>query len=158
MKLAPETSKHCNYVVKGENINGYYQFLKRILRSHRYTDKLPSLPREKRQTTRTPDTSLSRRYLCRDPRNNRRTCIWYSLTLKLKDIEQANKIKILPNKTIWRGHNVSADGIKEQRNKEKTDAINKLEPPTNTKTLNSFLGTIQYTAKGIPNHPWKPTT
>ena len=25
-KLAPETSKHCNFAIKGEKINGYYQF------------------------------------------------------------------------------------------------------------------------------------
>ena len=36
-------------------------------------------------------------------------------------------------------------------NKEKTDAINKLEHPTNTKTLTSFLGAIQYFAKFKPN-------
>ena len=28
MKLAPETSKHCNFAVTGENMNGYYRFLK----------------------------------------------------------------------------------------------------------------------------------
>ena len=28
MKLAPETSKHCNFTVTGENMNGYYRFLK----------------------------------------------------------------------------------------------------------------------------------
>ena len=28
MKLAPETSKHCNFALTGEKINGYYQFLK----------------------------------------------------------------------------------------------------------------------------------
>ena len=27
-KLAPETSKHCNFAMTGENINGYYRFLK----------------------------------------------------------------------------------------------------------------------------------
>ena len=34
---------------------------------------------------------------------------------------------------------------------EKTDEINKLEHPTNAKTLKSFLGAIQYFAKFIPN-------
>ena len=34
---------------------------------------------------------------------------------------------------------------------KKTVAINKLNPPTNTKTLKSFLGAIQYFAKFIPN-------
>ena len=28
MKLAPETSKHCNFAVTGGNLNGYYRFLK----------------------------------------------------------------------------------------------------------------------------------
>ena len=28
MKLAPETSKLCNFAVTGENMNGYYRFLK----------------------------------------------------------------------------------------------------------------------------------
>ena len=28
MKLAPETSEHCNFAVTGENMNGYYRFLK----------------------------------------------------------------------------------------------------------------------------------
>ena len=28
MKLAPETSKHCNFAVTGEKMNGYYRFLK----------------------------------------------------------------------------------------------------------------------------------
>ena len=28
MKLAPETSKHCNFAITGEKINGYYRFLK----------------------------------------------------------------------------------------------------------------------------------
>ena len=28
MKLAPETSKHCNFAVTDENMNGYYRFLK----------------------------------------------------------------------------------------------------------------------------------
>ena len=27
IKLAPETSKHCNFAVTGENMNGYYRFL-----------------------------------------------------------------------------------------------------------------------------------
>ena len=28
MRLAPETSKHCNFAITGEKINGYYRFLK----------------------------------------------------------------------------------------------------------------------------------
>ena len=28
MRLGPETSKHCNFAITGEKINGYYRFLK----------------------------------------------------------------------------------------------------------------------------------
>ena len=28
MKLAPETSKHCNFAITGEEIHEYYRFLK----------------------------------------------------------------------------------------------------------------------------------
>ena len=47
------------------------------------------------------------------------------------------------------GHTISQDGIRP--NKEKTNAFKELEPPTNTKTLKSLLGAIQYFAKFIPN-------
>ena len=47
------------------------------------------------------------------------------------------------------GIHASQAGIRP--NKEKTDAINTLNPPTNTKTLKSFLGAIQYFTKFIPN-------
>ena len=49
--------------------------------------------------------------------------------------------KFYQQETIWLGHTISKDGIRP--NKEKTDTINKLEPPTNTKTLKSFFGAIQ---------------
>ena len=51
-------------------------------------------------------------------------------------------------------HTISQDGIRP--NKEKTDAINKLNPPTNTKTLKSILGAILYFAKFIQNLSKKP--
>ena len=28
MNLVPETSKHCNFAITGEKVNGYYRFLK----------------------------------------------------------------------------------------------------------------------------------
>ena len=76
------------------------------------------------------------------------------LTKLEKEGYKASKIKskFYEKETVWLGHTISQDGIKP--NKEKTDAINKLNPPTNTKTLKSFLGAIQYFqyfAKIIPN-------
>ena len=60
-----------------------------------------------------------------------------------------NKSKFYQKETILLGHTISQDGIR--LNKERTDAISKLEPPTNTKPQTSFLGAIQYFAKFIPN-------
>ena len=51
-------------------------------------------------------------------------------------------------KTVWLAHTISQEGIRP--NEEQTDAINKLNQPTNTKTLESFLGAIQNFAKFIP--------
>ena len=59
------------------------------------------------------------------------------------------KSKFYLKETVWLGHTIAQDGIRP--NKEKTEAINKLNPPTNTKTLKSFLGAIQYFAKFIRN-------
>ena len=59
------------------------------------------------------------------------------------------KSNLYQKETIWLGHTISQDGIRP--NKEKTDAINKLDRTTNTKTLKSFLGAMQYFAKFIPN-------
>ena len=59
------------------------------------------------------------------------------------------KSKFYQKETVWLGHTASQDGIRP--NKEKTDAINKLNPSTNTKTLKSFLGAIQNFAIFIPN-------
>ena len=64
-------------------------------------------------------------------------------------MKATGKSKFYQKETIWLGHTISQDRIRP--NKEKTDAINKLEPPTNAKTLKSFLGAIQYFSKFIPN-------
>ena len=61
------------------------------------------------------------------------------------------KSKFYQKETKWLGRTISQDGIRP--NKEKTDAINKLKTHTETKTLKSFLGAIQFFAKFIPNLP-----
>ena len=52
------------------------------------------------------------------------------------------------NRTKWLGHEIDDNGIKP--NEEKIEAIQKLNPPKNTKELKSFLGAIQYMAKFLP--------
>ena len=59
------------------------------------------------------------------------------------------KTAFYQKETVWLEHTLSQDGIRP--NKEKTEAIIKMEHPTNTKTLKSFLGAIQYFAISIPN-------
>ena len=67
------------------------------------------------------------------------------------------KSKFYQKETTWlKQHTNSQDGIR--LNKIKTDAMNQLEQPTNTKTLKSFLGAIQYFAKFKPNLSKKRTT
>ena len=119
----------------------------RILRSRRHTN---DFPRENSKNIRTPNTSLAGRHHNRHPRSQRRThpktTFGTDKTEKRRlQREQEKKSKFYQKETIWLGHTISQDGIRP--NKEKTDEISKVEPPTNTKTLKSFLGAIQYFAK-----------
>ena len=149
MKLSPETSKHCNFAIMGEKINGYYRFLKGFygpadiatifqekidrIRGHQIPVWLDDIIVVTRGTKKQHTQKLE------------------SILTKLEN-EGYKASKKKPNfyqkETVWLGHTISQDGIRP--NKEKTDAINKLNPPTNTKTLKSFLGAIQYFAKFIP--------
>ena len=49
------------------------------------------------------------------------------------------------------GHTVSANGIQPIQNK--VEAIRKAPPPANLTELQSFLGSVQYYAKFVPNLP-----
>ena len=55
------------------------------------------------------------------------------------------KSEFFMNRTKWLGNEIDDNGIKP--NEEKVEAILKLNPPENTKELDSFLGAIQYMAK-----------
>ena len=54
MKLAPETSKHCNFAITGEKINGYYRFRKGF---HGPAD-IPTIFQEKKDRTLGHETPL----------------------------------------------------------------------------------------------------
>ena len=120
-----------------------------ILLTSRHTNHLS---RKDRPNTLPPTTSEARRY------HNCYT--WNKRTTH-------TKIRIIPNKTGERRLQGQQKAIKIlpegnsiagthhftnlNQTKQKTDAIDKLNPPTDTKTLKSFLGAIQYFAKFIPN-------
>ena len=150
MKLAPETSKHCNFAMTGEKVNGYYRFLKGFYGPA----DIPTIFQEKIDRTLGHQTPvwLDDIIIVTRGTKEEHTRKLYSVLTKLENEgykASKNKSKFYQKETIWLGHTISQDRIRP--NKEKTDAINKLEPPTNAKTLKSFLGAIQYFAKFIPN-------
>ena len=54
MKLAPETSKHCNFAITGEKINSYFRFLKRFFGPA----DIPTIFQEKMDITLCHQTSI----------------------------------------------------------------------------------------------------
>ena len=149
MRLAPETSKHCNFALTGERINGYYRFLKGFYGP----GDIPTIFQEEidRKLGHQTPVSLDGIIFVTRGTKEEHTRKLYSVVTKLEDEgyrASKKKSKFYQKETMWLGHTKSQDGI--IPNKEKTDAINKLEPPTNTKTLKSFLGAIQYFAKFMP--------
>ena len=157
MKLAPETSKHCKFAVTGENMNGYYRFLKRFYGP----GDIPTTSQEKIDKTLGHQTPIWLDDIIIVTRRTKEdyTRKLYSVLSKLENEGyRASKktSKFYQKETIMIGHTISQNGIRP--NKEKTDAINNLKPPTNTKTLKSFLGAIQCFAKFIPNLSEKTDT
>ena len=73
------------------------------------------------------------------------------LTIKENEGYKASKkkSKFYLEETVWLGHVISQDAIRP--NKGKTNAINKLNRRTITKTLKLFLGAIQNFTKFLPN-------
>ena len=63
--------------------------------------------------------------------------------------EPVKKSKFLKPDAEWLGYKITKDGIKPLR--DKTEAIKKLKSPRNIKDIRSFLGSVQYLAKHIPN-------
>ena len=150
MKLAPETSKHCNFAVTGENMNGYYRFLKGFYGPA----DIPTIFQEKidrtlgHQATVWLDDII---IVTRGTKEEHNRIVYSVLSKRENEGYRASKKKsnFYQKETVWLGHTISQDGIRP--NKDKTDAINKLNPPpTNTKTFKSFLGAIQNFAKFIP--------
>ena len=150
MRLAPETSKHCNFAVTGEKINGYYRFRKGFYGPA----DIPTIFQEKIDRTLGHETPVWLDDIIVVTRGTKEehTKKLESVITKLENEgykASKKKSKFLLKETVWLGHTIAQDGIRP--NKEKTEAIHKLNPPTNTKTLKSFLGAIQYFAKFIPN-------
>ena len=150
MKLAPETNKHCNFTVTCESMNGCYRFLKGFYG----LAVISTIFQEKTDRTLGHQTPVWLDDIIVVTRGTKEehTRKLYSVLTKLENEgykASKKKSKFYQKETLWHGHTISQDGIRP--NSEKTDAINKLKHPTNTKTLKSFLGAIQHFAKFIPN-------
>ena len=150
MKLSPETSKHCNFAITGEKINGYYRFPKGFYGPA----AIPTIFREKIHRTlghQIPVWLDDIIIVTRGTKEEHTQKLEAVLTkLENKGYEASKKkSQFYQKETVWLGHTISQDGIRP--NKEKTDAINKLNPPINTKTLKSFLGAIQNLSKKTDN-------
>ena len=131
MKLVPETSKHCNFAMTGGTINGYHRFLKGLYGPA----DIPTIFQEKTDKTlghQTPAWLDDIIVVTRGTKEDY-TRKLYSVLTKLEDEgyrASEKKSMFYQTETTWLGHTISQDGIRP--NKEKTDAINNFEPPTNT--------------------------
>ena len=130
-------------------MNSYYRFLNGFYGPA----DIPTIFQEKIDTTLEHQTpvSLDIIIVTRGTKKEH-TRKLYSVLSKLEtegDRASKKKIEILPKNNMAGTHNITRRDQTKQR--KKTDAINKLKPPTNTKTLKSSLRAIQYFAKFIPN-------
>ena len=108
----------------GENINEFYRFLKGF---YGLAD-LPTLFHKKVDKTLGQNTSLARRYYYRNLRHIQKFSSALAKLEKEGSKESKKKSKVSNNETKWLEHAISQGGIRP--NKEKSDALNKLEQPT----------------------------
>ena len=129
MKLAPEISKQCNFAVTGEHMNGYYRFLNGFYGPA----DIPTVFQEKIDRTLEDQTPVCLDDIIIVTRGTKKehTRKLYSVLTKLENegYKASKKSKFYQKETVWLGHTISQDRIRPS--KEKTDAINKLEHPTN---------------------------
>ena len=125
--MAPETSKHCNFAIKGEKINGYYRFWKGFYGPA----DIPSLLQEKIDRILGHETPvlLDDVIIVTGGTKEEHTKKLESVLTKLEN-ESYNASqktsKFYLKETVWLGHTIAQDGSKP--NKENTEAINKLDP------------------------------
>ena len=111
MKLAHETSKHCNFAMTGEKINRYYRFLKEF-----YDPAgIPTIFQEKIERTlghQTP-VSLDDSIIVTRGTKEEHTQKLNSVLTKLEDEGyRVSQKKLYQKETIWLRHTISQDGIK----------------------------------------------
>ena len=119
MKLAPETSKHCNFAMTGEKINGYYRFLKRLYGPA----DLPTIFHEKIDRTLGHQTLgwLDDIIIVTRGTKEEHTRKLYSVLTKVENEgyrASKKKSKFYQKETIWLGHTISQDDIRPNKEKQ----------------------------------------
>ena len=131
MKLAPETSKHCNIAVTGENMNGYYRFLKGF---YGPADILLIFQGKIDRTlgNQTPVWLDDIIIVTRGTKDENTRNLQSVLTKLENEGYKASKkkSKFYQKETIWLGHTISQDGIRPNREEKPTQETSWNTPQT----------------------------
>ena len=157
MRLAPETSKHCNFAITGEKINGYYRFLKGFYGPA----DIPTIFQEKKPNARPPNTRVVGRHSYRNTQYKRathtKTGISLNETRKRRIQSQQKEIKILPKRNNMVGtYHITRRNQTEQRKNGRHQRIGTTNKHQNTQIISrcdTMFGKIH--TKSIQKKPTK---
>ena len=134
MKLAPETSRHCQFSVTGENMNGYYPFLKGFYGPA----DIPTIFQEKIDRTLGHQTPVWVAIIIVTRGTKEHTRKLYSELSKLENEgyrASKKKSKFYQKETIWLGHTLSQEGIRSNKEKTRNQQIETPHKHQNSKIL-----------------------
>ena len=118
MRLAPETSKHCNVAVTGENITGCYRYLKGLYGPA----DIPTTFQEKIDRTLGHQTPVWLDDIiivtCGTTEEHTRKLYLVFSKLENEEYRASKKIKILPKRNNMASHTISQDGIRPNKEKQ----------------------------------------
>ena len=156
MRLTPETSKHCNFAITGEKINGYYQSLKGFYGPA----DIPTIFQDKIDRTLGHQTPVWLDDIIIATRGTKKqhTQKLESVLTKLENEgykASKKKSKFYQKEIIWLGHTISQDGIRP--NKEKTKPSTNWNHQQTPKNSNHFSVRYNFSQNLYQTYPKKPT-
>ena len=151
LPLDPETAKHCNFNIIGEQATGTYRFNTGF---YGFTD----MPAEFQKAIDITLANLTNTFSFLDNiiivtggrTQNHKEKLFKCLD-KLEEMLAINleKCHFAKTKISWFGYEINKNGIKPIVSK--TQAILNLQQPTTQKHFKSFLGSIHHSTKFVPN-------
>ena len=156
MRLAPETSKHCNVAVTGENMTGCYRYLKGLYGPA----EIPTTFQEKIDRTLGHQTPvwLDDIIIVTCGTKEEHTRKLYLVFSKLENEEyraSKKKSKFYQKETIWhytQYHKTASDQTRKNRRNQQ------IEPPQTSKLLYPFSVPYNISESSYPTFPKKQTT